>query len=101
MEGKEHMIRNEIAVLRRISIGHANILTLVDYFETLNNCKSIGQDNLFLFGAIVAVVVLWTACIVFPFSHESGAPAPLFFCPLLVHFHKKNVVFFCYRHSSI
>ncbi|KAG0206380.1 hypothetical protein BGX28_002143 [Mortierella sp. GBA30] len=37
MEGKEHMIRNEIAVLRRISIGHANILTLVDYFETLNN----------------------------------------------------------------
>ncbi|KAF8938923.1 hypothetical protein BGZ58_011142 [Dissophora ornata] len=37
MEGKEHMIRNEISVLRRISIGHANILTLVDYFETLNN----------------------------------------------------------------
>ncbi|ORZ21029.1 kinase-like domain-containing protein [Lobosporangium transversale] len=37
MEGKEHMIRNEIAVLRRISIGHPNILTLVDYFETLNN----------------------------------------------------------------
>ncbi|KAG0294585.1 hypothetical protein BGZ98_001717, partial [Dissophora globulifera] len=37
MEGKESMIRNEIAVLRRISIGHANILTLVDYFETLNN----------------------------------------------------------------
>ncbi|KAI1315597.1 hypothetical protein EDD11_000607 [Mortierella claussenii] len=37
MEGKEHMIRNEIAVLRRISVGHANILTLTDYFETLNN----------------------------------------------------------------
>ncbi|KAG0208835.1 hypothetical protein BGX28_000310 [Mortierella sp. GBA30] len=37
MEGKEHMIRNEIAVLRRISVGHANILTLADYFETFNN----------------------------------------------------------------
>ncbi|KAG0220613.1 hypothetical protein BGX31_010807 [Mortierella sp. GBA43] len=37
MEGKEHMIRNEIAVLRRISVGHANILTLADSFETLNN----------------------------------------------------------------
>ncbi|KAF9116954.1 hypothetical protein BGX27_008102 [Mortierella sp. AM989] len=37
MEGKEHMIRNEIAVLRRISVGHANILTLADYFETQNN----------------------------------------------------------------
>lgn len=41
MEGKEHMIRNEIAVLRRISVGHANILTLADYFETLNNCKFV------------------------------------------------------------
>ncbi|KAF9372958.1 hypothetical protein BGX21_004618, partial [Mortierella sp. AD011] len=37
MEGKEHMIRNEIAILRRISVGHANILTLADYFETMNN----------------------------------------------------------------
>lgn len=44
MEGKEHMIRNEIAVLRRISIGHANILTLVDYFETLNNCKALTHN---------------------------------------------------------
>lgn len=31
------MIRNEIAVLGQISVGHANILTLTDYFETLNN----------------------------------------------------------------
>ncbi|GAB5591765.1 Calcium/calmodulin-dependent protein kinase type I [Umbelopsis nana] len=37
MEGREHMIRNEINVLRRISQNHKNILSLVDYFETLNN----------------------------------------------------------------
>ncbi|RHZ87408.1 hypothetical protein Glove_35g23 [Diversispora epigaea] len=37
MEGREHMVRNEIAVLKRISQGHRNILTLVDYFETYNN----------------------------------------------------------------
>ncbi|KAF9349155.1 hypothetical protein BGX34_002009 [Mortierella sp. NVP85] len=37
MEGKEHMIRNEINVLRRISVGHANILTMADSFETVNN----------------------------------------------------------------
>ncbi|TVY84199.1 Calcium/calmodulin-dependent protein kinase cmkB [Lachnellula suecica] len=30
-------VRNEIAVLKRVSMGHANILTLVDYFETMNN----------------------------------------------------------------
>ncbi|KAI9323639.1 kinase-like domain-containing protein [Dichotomocladium elegans] len=37
MEGREHMIRNEINILRKISQGHNNILSLVDYFETLNN----------------------------------------------------------------
>jgi len=37
MAGREHMVRNEIAVLKRVSMGHANILTLVDYFETMNN----------------------------------------------------------------
>jgi serine/threonine protein kinase len=30
-------VRNEIAVLKRVSMGHRNILTLVDYFETQNN----------------------------------------------------------------
>ncbi|KAG0378843.1 hypothetical protein BGX24_002633 [Mortierella sp. AD032] len=37
MQGKENMIRNEIAVLGQISVGHGNILTLTDYFETFNN----------------------------------------------------------------
>ncbi|BFZ56414.1 Calcium/calmodulin-dependent protein kinase type I [Savitreella phatthalungensis] len=37
MHGREHMIRNEIAVLKRISQGHRHILTLVDFFETANN----------------------------------------------------------------
>jgi calcium/calmodulin-dependent protein kinase I len=32
-----HQVRNEIAVLKRVSMGHRNILTLVDYFETMNN----------------------------------------------------------------
>jgi calcium/calmodulin-dependent protein kinase I len=30
-------VRNEIAVLKKVSMGHRNILTLVDYFETMNN----------------------------------------------------------------
>lgn len=25
-------------MLKRVSVGHQNILTLVDYFETMNNC---------------------------------------------------------------
>ncbi|CAG8504771.1 9911_t:CDS:2 [Ambispora gerdemannii] len=37
MEGREHMVRNEIAVLKRVSAGNKNILTLFDYFETMNN----------------------------------------------------------------
>ncbi|KAI9777427.1 MAG: hypothetical protein M1835_005237 [Candelina submexicana] len=39
MAGREHMVRNEIAILKKVSMGHQNILTLVDYFETMNNCK--------------------------------------------------------------
>ncbi|KAJ7241971.1 hypothetical protein C8J57DRAFT_1726395 [Mycena rebaudengoi] len=37
MQGREHMVRNEIAVLRRISSGNPNIVTLHDYFETSHN----------------------------------------------------------------
>ncbi|CAN6643360.1 calcium/calmodulin-dependent protein kinase I [Trichomonascus vanleenenianus] len=37
MSGREHMVRNEIIVLRRVSQGHRNVLTLVDYFETKNS----------------------------------------------------------------
>lgn len=37
MEGREHMVRNEISALKRVSQGHRSIVTLVDYFETMNN----------------------------------------------------------------
>ena len=37
MEGREDMIRNEINVLKKASMGHKNIVRLVDYFETMNN----------------------------------------------------------------
>ncbi|KAF8266268.1 Pkinase-domain-containing protein [Lactarius quietus] len=33
MEGREFRVRNEIAVLKRVSSGHMNIVTLHDYFE--------------------------------------------------------------------
>ncbi|KAG5644842.1 hypothetical protein DXG03_007569 [Asterophora parasitica] len=37
MEGREHMVRNEIAVLKKVSSGNRNIVTLHDYFETSHN----------------------------------------------------------------
>ncbi|KAI0697372.1 Pkinase-domain-containing protein [Cytidiella melzeri] len=37
MEGREYMVRNEIAVLKRVSKGYSNIVTLHDYFETSHN----------------------------------------------------------------
>jgi calcium/calmodulin-dependent protein kinase I len=37
MEGREYMVRNEIAVLKKVSSGHRNIVTLYDYFETSHN----------------------------------------------------------------
>lgn len=37
MQGKEYMILNEIEILKKMSKGHHNIVTLWDYFETPNN----------------------------------------------------------------
>ncbi|KAI6143599.1 Pkinase-domain-containing protein [Pisolithus tinctorius] len=37
IEGGEYMVRDEIAVLKQISSGHPNIVTLYDYFETAQN----------------------------------------------------------------
>ncbi|KAJ3257202.1 hypothetical protein HK103_004900 [Boothiomyces macroporosus] len=37
MRGKEQMILNEINILKKISKGHKNVITLYDYFETPNN----------------------------------------------------------------
>lgn len=37
LKGKENLIINEINVLKEVSNGHPNILTLVDYFETVNS----------------------------------------------------------------
>lgn len=37
LAGREHMVRNEINVLKRVSAGHRNIVSLVDFFETTHN----------------------------------------------------------------
>jgi len=43
MKGRESMIRNEISILKKVSQGHPNIITLVDYFETVNNLYLITE----------------------------------------------------------
>ncbi|KIK27218.1 hypothetical protein PISMIDRAFT_22187 [Pisolithus microcarpus 441] len=57
MEGRELIIRNEIAVLKRISSGHLNIVTLHDYFENLPvHLRSIAAELLrTIFGAIMYI----------------------------------------------
>ncbi|KAJ7321901.1 Pkinase-domain-containing protein [Mycena albidolilacea] len=46
MEGREHMVRNEIAVLKRISSGNPNVVTLHDYFEVRVSIQT--SHNLYL-----------------------------------------------------
>lgn len=36
-QGREHMVRNEIAILKKVSAGHPNIVQLHDFFETSHN----------------------------------------------------------------
>ncbi|RIA81810.1 kinase-like domain-containing protein [Glomus cerebriforme] len=37
------MVKNEINNLKKVSQGHKNILKLVDYFETVNNCYLVTE----------------------------------------------------------
>lgn len=37
MKGREHMVENEVKVLKQISQGNKNVLSLVDYYETPNH----------------------------------------------------------------
>ncbi|RIA79133.1 kinase-like domain-containing protein, partial [Glomus cerebriforme] len=43
LKGREHMVKNEINNLKKVSQGHKNILKLVDYFETVNNCYLVTE----------------------------------------------------------
>ncbi|KAG0265265.1 hypothetical protein BG011_005136 [Mortierella polycephala] len=83
MQGKEHMIRNEIAVLSRISVGHANILTLSDYFESYNNMYFVTElaeggelfDRICSKGSYYecdAAQLVRTVCNAVAYLHEQG-----------------------------
>ncbi|KAI9184340.1 Calcium/calmodulin-dependent protein kinase type I [Blastocladiella emersonii ATCC 22665] len=37
LKGREHMVLNEISILKQVSQGHPNLISLVDYFESSNN----------------------------------------------------------------
>ncbi|KAJ1959431.1 Calcium/calmodulin-dependent protein kinase type I, partial [Dispira parvispora] len=37
VRGKEHLLRSEVSIMRKISAGHPNILTLHDCFETVKH----------------------------------------------------------------
>lgn len=58
-------VRNEIAVLKRVSMGHRNILTLVDYFETMNNRRQTdqpsGEFSLIYYQYTWSPILLWEA----------------------------------------
>ncbi|KAI8610308.1 kinase-like domain-containing protein [Chytriomyces sp. MP71] len=37
MKGREHLVRNEVGILQKVSKGHKHIVTLHEYFETPNS----------------------------------------------------------------
>ncbi|ORY46588.1 putative calmodulin-dependent protein kinase type 1 [Rhizoclosmatium globosum] len=37
MKGREHLVRNEVGILQKVSKGHNHIVTLYEYFETPNS----------------------------------------------------------------
>ncbi|KAI8344948.1 kinase-like domain-containing protein [Blakeslea trispora] len=90
MEGREHMIRNEINILKRVSQGNKNILSLVDYFETLNNLYLVTDlasggelfDRICEKGSYFekdAAHIVQTICGAVAYLHENGIPENLLF----------------------
>ncbi|OAD06259.1 hypothetical protein MUCCIDRAFT_155277 [Mucor lusitanicus CBS 277.49] len=90
MEGREHMIRNEINILKRISQGNKNILSLVDYFETVNNLYLVTDlasggelfDRICEKGSYFekdAAKIVQTICSAVAYLHDNGIPENLLF----------------------
>ncbi|KAF1799862.1 kinase-like domain-containing protein [Mucor lusitanicus] len=89
MEGREHMIRNEINILKRISQGNKNILSLVDYFETVNNLYLVTDlasggelfDRICEKGSYFekdAAKIVQTICSAVAYLHDNGIAPEIF-----------------------
>jgi calcium/calmodulin-dependent protein kinase I len=83
MSGREHMVKNEIVVLKRLSEGHRNILTLVDYFETSTDLYLITDlacggelfDRIYSKGAYYesdAIEIVTQVCLGVAYLHVHG-----------------------------
>lgn len=83
MSGREHMVKNEIVVLKRLSEGNRNILTLVDYFETTNDLYLITDlarggelfDRIYNKGAYYesdAIEIVIQVCTGVAYLHDHG-----------------------------
>jgi len=85
MAGREHMIKNEIDVLSRVSQGHPNIVTLHDYFETPNNLYLV--MDLCTGGELFDRIVSNTN-----FSEKDAAQIVLVVMDAVAYLHDQNIV---------
>jgi calcium/calmodulin-dependent protein kinase I len=85
MLGKEHMIINEIEVLKTVSRGHPNIVTLWDYFETPNNLYLV--LDLCTGGELFDRI-----CEVGQFFEKDAAKIVKTVCDAVHYLHDKNVI---------
>ncbi|KAK4048950.1 Calcium/calmodulin-dependent protein kinase type I [Microbotryomycetes sp. JL201] len=85
MKGHEKMIINEIKVMEGISKGHPNILTLVDYFETVNSLYIV--TDLCKGGELFARI-----CEKRYFRENDAAKLVQTICSAVEYLHKKGVV---------
>ncbi|KAL7266794.1 Calcium/calmodulin-dependent protein kinase type I [Rhizina undulata] len=70
--GREDMVRNEIAVLKRVSMGHQNILTMVDYFETMNNHQWSARNIVYLIMDLALGDIIRATLSAVAYLHDHG-----------------------------
>ncbi|KAI9203216.1 CAMK/CAMK1 protein kinase [Polychytrium aggregatum] len=85
MAGRESMILNEIEILKRVSLGHPNIVTLHDYFETPNNLYLV--MDLCLGGELFDKIVSRGQ-----FFEADAADIVYVICDAINYLHSQNIV---------
>jgi calcium/calmodulin-dependent protein kinase I len=94
MRGREQLVINEINVLKKISKGHPNVVTLHDYFESPNNLYLVmdlctGGE---LFDRIIEKVLLISFLFQGHFYEEDAARIIRTVCGAIKYLHDKHII---------
>ena len=99
MRGREQLVINEINVLKKVSKGHPNVVTLHDYFESPNNlylvmdlCTGGELFDRIIEKVMVDLIQVTTTLTKGHFYEEDAAKIIKIVCGAIKYLHEKHIV---------